>query len=230
MLEELKERVYRANLDLVKHGLVILTWGNVSAIDRETSAVVIKPSGVAYDTMKAEDMVVVDLDGNVLEGELKPSSDTPTHLELYRKFKNIGGIVHTHSINASAFAQAGLPIAPLGTTHADFAHGAVPVSRKLTKEEVEAEYELNTGKVIIETFESSGLDAEALPAILVQNHAPFVWGATPEKAVENAVTLEAVAEMALKTLSLNKNAAIDCYVLDKHYYRKHGKNAYYGQK
>ena len=227
MLEQLKQRVYEQNIALVKHGLVILTWGNVSAIDRESGLVVIKPSGVDYVTMKAEDMVVVDLDGNVVEGNSRPSSDTPTHLELYKAFPEIGGVVHTHSTYAVAFAQAGRSITAYGTTHADAFYGDVPCTRALTKEEIQSDYELNTGKVIVETVK----DYNAIPAILVKNHGPFTWGNSPEKSVENAVTLEEVAKMATLTEQLNpKTARVGKYLLDKHYFRKHGKNAYYGQK
>lgn len=228
MLEELKKRVCESNLALVRQGLVILTWGNVSGIDREKGLVVIKPSGVSYDSMKIEDMVVVDLSGNVVEGKYRPSSDTPTHLFLYKKFTNIGGVVHTHSTYATAWAQAGKAIPAYGTTHADAFYGEVPCTRALYKDEVEKDYELNTGKVIAETFKEN--DPVAVPAILVKNHGPFAWGATPEKAVENAVTLEAVAHMAIETERINPTARIDRYLLDKHYFRKHGKNAYYGQK
>lgn len=229
MLEELKARVCKANLDLVKHGLVVLTWGNVSAIDRASGLVVIKPSGVSYDGMTPDDMVVVDLDGKTVEGSLNPSSDTPTHVYLYKTFKNVGGIVHTHSINATSFAQSGKEIIPFGTTHADAFYGSVPVTRPLTESEIKTSYELNTGKVIAETFKDK--DPDAVPAALVKNHGPFSWGATPEKAVENAVTLEAVAEMAIKTLIINPAAdRVPQFLLDKHYFRKHGKNAYYGQK
>ena len=226
MLEELKKRVYEQNIARVRHGLIILTWGNVSAIDRASGLVVIKPSGVSYDSMKAEDMVVVDMDGKVVEGELRPSSDTPTHIELYRAFPNIGGVVHTHSTYATAFAQAGRDIPPYGTTHADVFYGPVPCAPALTKEEVEGEYEKNTGLVIVR---AAG-DYEAVPAILVKNHGPFTWGKTPEKAVENAVTLEETAKMAVLTEKINPEAKeVDGYLLDRHYFRKHGKNAYYGQ-
>ena len=228
MLEELKKRVLKENLELVKNGLVVLTWGNVSGIDREKNLVVIKPSGVSYDDMKAEDMVVVDLDGNVVEGKYKPSSDTPTHIYLYKQFKDIGGVVHTHSTNAVAFAQAGRDIVAYGTTHADNFYGDVPCSRQLLKEEIENGYELNTGKVIAETF--VGKDHNAIPAVIVKNHGPFSWGKSPEDAVHNAIVLEEVAKMALKTELLNKKVKrIDKYLLDKHYNRKHGKNAYYGK-
>ena len=229
MLKELKERVCKQNLALVGHGLVVLTWGNVSGIDREKGLVVIKPSGVSYEHMTADDMVVVDLEGNVVEGKFRPSSDTPTHLYLYKKFPEVGGVVHTHSIYATAWAQAGKAIPPFGTTHADAFYGEVPCARKLTKEEVENDYELNTGKVIAETFLSR--DPNAVPAVLVKNHGPFTWGGSPEKAVENAVTLEAVAKMATLTGRINPEAEnVDGYLSDKHYFRKHGKNAYYGQK
>lgn len=234
MLEELKEKVYKANLQLVEYGLVVLTWGNVSAIDKEKGLVVIKPSGVPYSTMTADDMVVMDLNGNKIAGRLNPSSDTPTHLELYRKFVNIGGIVHTHSSWACSWAQAGRDIPAYGTTHADFANGAVPCARGLTKEEVNGEYELNTGKVIVEEFEKRGIKAEECPAVLVHRHGPFTWGKDPFKAVENALILEEVAKMASRTervaaMSENSNIGIEQYLLDKHYQRKHGKNAYYGQ-
>ncbi len=228
MLEELKARVCKQNVLLKESGLVVLTWGNVSAIDRNSGLVVIKPSGVSYDTMKPEDMVVVDLDGNVVEGSLKPSSDLPTHLYLYRNFTEIGGVVHTHSTYATAWAQSGKAIPPLGTTHADAFFGGVPCARKLTEAEVKGEYELNTGKVIGETFE--GKDPYAIPAVLVQSHGPFTWGKTCEKAVENAITLEEVAKTAYLTLSIDgKTPDVDEYLLNKHYYRKHGKNASYGQ-
>lgn len=228
MLEELKQRVCEQNLALVKHGLVVLTWGNVSGIDREKGLVVIKPSGVSYDNMTEKDMVVVDLDGNVAEGKYRPSSDTPTHLYLYKAFADVGGIVHTHSAYATAWAQAGRAIPPYGTTHADAFYGEVPITRALNKSEVENAYEYNTGAVIAETFR--GKDSIAVPAVLVKNHGPFTWGATPEKAVENAVTLEAVAKMAMETERINADAGkVDKYLSDKHYFRKHGKNAYYGQ-
>ncbi len=227
MLENLKQRVYDANIALVKHGLVVLTWGNVSARDEETGLVVIKPSGVPYATMKAEDMVVVDLDGKVVEGKYRPSSDLPTHLYLYHEYPSLGGVVHTHSTYATAFAQAGRQIPAYGTTHADAFYGDVPCARELTNEEIDEAYEYNTGKVIAEAV----TDAEAIPAILVKKHGVFTWGGTPEKAVENAVTLEEVAKMALLTRELNPNTRrIKQHLLDKHYFRKHGKNAYYGQK
>ena len=227
MLKELKKRVYEQNIALVNHGLVVLTWGNVSARDTETGLIVIKPSGVPYDIMKEEDMVVVDLDGNTVEGEYKPSSDLPTHLYLYKQYPNLGGIVHTHSTYATAFAQSGREISAYGTTHADAFYGNVPCARELTDSEIDEAYEWNTGKVIAETV----TDAEAIPAILVKNHGVFTWGNTPEKAVENGVTLEEVAKMAFLTEQLNAKASkIKQQLLDKHYFRKHGKNAYYGQK
>ena len=227
MLETLKQKVFEQNIALVKHGLVVLTWGNVSAKDAETGLVVIKPSGVPYDTMKAEDMVVVDLEGNTVEGNYRPSSDLPTHLYLYKQYPTLGGIVHTHSTFATAFAQSGREITAYGTTHADAFYGNVPCARALSEEEIKEAYEWNTGKVIAESV----TDADAIPAILVKNHGVFTWGKTPEKAVENAVTLEEVAKMAVLTESLNRNTPrIEQHLLDKHYFRKHGKNAYYGQK
>lgn len=234
MLEELKESVFQANLQLVKYGLVVLTWGNVSAIDRDTGLVVIKPSGVPYDTMKASDMVVMDLQGNKVEGYLNPSSDTPTHLELYRRFSDVGGIVHTHSSWACAWAQAGSDIPAYGTTHADFSNSAIPCARGLTEDEVNGEYELNTGKVIVEEFARRGIKPNECPAVLIHRHGPFTWGKDPFKAVENALILEEVAKMASRTQRVaqydeNSNIGIEQYLLDKHYQRKHGKNAYYGQ-
>ena len=227
MLEELKKRVFEQNISLVKHGLVVLTWGNVSAKDEETGLVVIKPSGVPYNTMKVEDMVVVDIEGNVIEGRYRPSSDLPTHLYLYKQYTTLGGIVHTHSTYATAFAQSGREISAYGTTHADAFYGNVPCARELTDEEIDEAYEQNTGKVIAEAIS----DVEAIPAMLVKNHGVFTWGSTPEKAVENAVTLEEVAKMALLTEQLNSETPrIKQHLLDKHYFRKHGKNAYYGQK
>lgn len=228
MLEKLKEKVFKANLDLVKLGLVVFTWGNVSAIDREKGLVVIKPSGVSYDDMKASDMVVVDLDGKVVEGSLKPSSDTPTHLVLYKAFENIGGVVHTHSSWATSWAQAGKSIPALGTTHADYFYGPIPCTRKLTSKEVNKGYEIETGNVIVETF--TELDADAIPGVIINNHGPFAWGSDANNAVHNAKVLEEVAKMASASLQLNPNAEIDQYLLDKHYKRKHGKDAYYGQK
>lgn len=234
MLEELKEKVYRANMQLVEYGLVVLTWGNVSGIDREKELFVIKPSGVPYSSMTADDMVVMDLDGNKVEGELNPSSDTPTHLELYKNFENIGGVVHTHSSWACAWAQAGRDIPAYGTTHADFANGAIPCARGLTKEEVESAYEKNTGSVIVEEFSRRGITPEECPAVLVHRHGPFTWGSDPFKAVENALILDEVAKMAYRTEVAaangnDSNIGIEDYLLEKHYQRKHGKNAYYGQ-
>ena len=229
MLEQLKERVCQENKRIKTSGLVVLTWGNVSAIDRESGLVVIKPSGVSTETMKPEDMVVVNLDGVVVEGSYRPSSDTPTHLYLYKAFPDIGGIVHTHSCYATSFAQSGMPIPPLGTTHADQFYGEVPCSRPLTDEEINTEYEANTGKVIAETF--AELDYNAIPAVLVNQHGVFTWGKTCEKAVEVAITLEEVAKMAMNTVLINPSATcVGKTLLDKHYLRKHGKNAYYGQK
>ncbi len=230
MLESLKEEVCRANLELPRRGVVLYTWGNVSGIDREKGLVVIKPSGVSYDDMAPSDMVVVDLEGRVVEGHLRPSSDTPTHLYLYRAFPQIGGVVHTHSTHAVVFAQAGQDIPALGTTHADYFYGPVPVSRSLTEEEVKEAYEENTGKVIAETFAQRQLDPAAVPGILVRNHGPFTWGKTPAEAVYHSVVLEEIAEMAWKTLLLNPAASLEDYVLEKHYQRKHGPHAYYGQK
>ena len=230
MLEQLKEEVCQANLELPARGVVLYTWGNVSGIDRESGLVVIKPSGVPYEGMKPEDMVVVDLEGHVVEGHLRPSSDTPTHLALYRRFPEIGGVVHTHSTHAVIFAQAGKSIPALGTTHADYFYGDIPISRSLTRDEVEEDYEGNTGKVIIETIEQERKEPLAMPAVLVRNHGPFTWGKTPAEAVYHSVVLEKVAEMALHTLLLNPMAHMDDFILDKHYQRKHGPKAYYGQK
>jgi len=231
MLEELKEQVCEANLELNRRGIVIYTFGNVSGIDRKAGLVVIKPSGIAYDTMKPEDMVVVDLEtGSTVEGKWKPSSDTKTHLEIYRVFPAVGGISHTHSINAVAFAQAGMDIPALGTTHADYFYGAIPCTRELTKEEVETAYEMNTGKVIVECIKERAIDPMAVPGIVVKNHGPFSWGKDSAEAVFHAVVMEAVAEMDLKSLLLNPKAAMQKYVLDKHHMRKHGPNAYYGQR
>lgn len=228
MLEQLKVDVYKANMELQEKGMVIYTWGNVSGIDRETGLVVIKPSGVSYDVMSPEDMVVVDLEGNVVEGKWKPSSDTATHLILYKTYPEIGGVVHTHSTWAVTFAQAGLSIPAFGTTHADYFFGDIPCTRDLTKEEIEEAYELNTGKVIIETIGSG--DPMAIPGIVVKNHGPFAWGKTPAGSVYNAVVLDKVAEMAYKTMTLNPDVKrVPQHLLDKHYYRKHGANAYYGQ-
>lgn len=231
MLEELKKAVCESNLELVRRGIVIYTWGNVSGISEDRKYMVIKPSGVDYDGMSWEDMVVVDIEsGERCEGKWKPSSDTATHLELYRRYPDIKGIVHTHSINAVAFAQAGMAIPALGTTHADYFYGDIPCTRELSCEEVEEAYEKNTGKVIIETIDSLGYDPMAIPGIVVKNHGPFAWGNSPANAVYNAVVMETVAEMDLRTLMLNPDASIAKCVLDKHYMRKHGPNAYYGQK
>ena len=230
MLEDLKKKVCEANLELRARGVVIYTWGNVSGIDRESGLVVIKPSGVDYDGMCPDDMVVVDLNtGEIVEGKWNPSSDTATHLVLYRRYGEIEGVVHTHSVNAVAFAQAGMSIPALGTTHADYFYGSIPCTRELRKSEVEKEYELNTGKVIVETIDSLKLDPMKIPGIVVKNHGPFAWGENPSIAVHNAVVLEKVAEMDLKTLLLNPKATLQQYVLEKHYMRKHGPNAYYGQ-
>lgn len=230
MLEELKNQVCRANLELVARGVVIYTWGNVSGISDDRKFMVIKPSGVSYDEMSPDDMVVVDVNsGQRVEGKWNPSSDTKTHLELYRKYSSIKGIVHTHSVNAVAFAQAGISIPALGTTHADYFYGNIPCTRELSQSEVMDDYETNTGKVIIETIENLNYVPMAIPGIIVKNHGPFAWGKNPSNSVYNAVVLEKVAEMALKTLILNPKADIKSYVLDKHYMRKHGPNAYYGQ-
>jgi L-ribulose-5-phosphate 4-epimerase len=228
MLEKLKKDVFDANLELVNRGLVVYTWGNVSGIDREQGLVVIKPSGVPYEKMTADDMVVLDLDGKVLTSKLKPSSDTPTHLYLYKHFPEIGGVVHTHSEWATSWAQSGMSIPAFGTTHADYFYGTIPCSRKLTEKEVNGNYEEETGKVIVETFK--GLDPNAVPAVLVSGHGPFTWGTSADNAVHNAVVLEEVAKMAHHTLSLKNVKGLDQFLLNKHYYRKHGPGAYYGQK
>lgn len=225
MFEELKEKVYRANLDLVKNRLVLFTWGNVSAIDRESGYVVIKPSGVKYEDMTAEDMVVVDLDGKIVEGRLNPSSDTPTHLELYKAHKEIGGIVHTHSTYATAFAQAGKDIRAYGTTHADYFYGDIPCTRSLTENEM-MEYEKNTGVIINGTVK----DTVSIPACLVKNHGVFAWGKDADEAVYHATVTEEVAKMAYITETLGCTQSFPQYIADKHYNRKHGKSAYYGQK
>ncbi|MDR0833170.1 MAG: L-ribulose-5-phosphate 4-epimerase [Candidatus Symbiothrix sp.] len=227
MLEVLKQTVYQANIDLVKHGLVIFTWGNVSAIDRETGLVVIKPSGVSYEDMKPEDMVVLDLDGKIVEGKLKPSSDTATHLVLYQAFPNIGGIVHTHSTYATSWAQAGCDIPNIGTTHADYFKDAIPCTRTMTQAEVEGAYELETGKVIVERF--SDLNADYTPGVLVNNHGPFAWGRDAHDAVHNAVVMEQVAKMAAIALTVNPQLKMNDELIKKHFSRKHGPNAYYGQ-
>ena len=230
MLESLKETVCQANLKLVEDGLVIQTWGNVSGIDRAAGLVVIKPSGVSYDQMEPRHMVVVSLeDGSVLEGDLNPSSDTPTHLELYRAFPQIGGIVHTHSLYATAWAQARREIPPLGTTHADYFHGSIPCSRSLTVEEIQTSYEANTGKVIVETF--ANINYLNVPSVLVAEHGPFSWGSSPQGAVINAVLLEHLAKMATQTAHIaTALKPISATLLDKHFLRKHGPDAYYGQK
>jgi L-ribulose-5-phosphate 4-epimerase len=229
MYEELKEIVCRANIELQRQKLVIFTWGNVSGIDRKTGMVAIKPSGVSYDELTADKIVLLDLSGKILEGKLNPSSDTPTHLELYRNFKEVGGICHTHSTYATMWAQACRQIPSFGTTHADHFYGPVPVTKVMTKGQIEGDYELNTGKVIVQRF--GKIDPMSVPAVLVANHGPFTWGKTPAKAVENAAVLEQVAAMAMGTLTINNTQKeISRVLLDKHFLRKHGKNAYYGQK
>lgn len=227
MLEQLKEEVFRANLDLVKHGLVIFTWGNVSAIDRVRGLVVIKPSGVSYDTMKATDMVVVDLDGNVVEGSLKPSSDTATHIALYKAFENIGGVVHTHSTYATAWAQAGVDLPNIGTTHADYFKDDIPCTRQMTVAEIQGAYELETGNVIVERFKD--LNPDYTPGVLVHNHGPFSWGRDAYDAVHNAVVMEQVAKMASISFAVNPNLKMNDELIKKHFFRKHGPDAYYGQ-
>ena len=230
MLEQLKQSVLEANLLLPKYGLVTFTWGNVSGIDRETGLVVIKPSGVAYEGMTVEDMVVVDLNGKVVEGKWKPSSDTPTHVELYKAFPNVGGIVHTHSSYATSWAQAGRDIPCYGTTHADYFYGDIPCLRCLTKEEIDAAYEKNTGLLIVSEFARLGKDPKAVPGCLCKNHGPFTWGKDPLEAVHNAVVLEECAKMAYRCEVINPQVRPAPRELqDKHYLRKHGKNAYYGQ-
>ena len=231
MLEQLKEEVFYANLELPKHGLVKYTWGNASAIDRESGLFVIKPSGINYETMKPSDMVVIDLDGNVVEGDFRPSSDTATHAVLYKHYQEIGGIVHTHSTWATIWAQAGLDLPALGTTHADTFYGSVPCARYLTQEEIDRSYEAETGNVIIETFKERGLDILAIPGVLLHGHGPFTWGKDVHSAVMNSVVLDEVAKMNLFTPELNRfSEELPQRILDKHYLRKHGKNAYYGQK
>lgn len=228
MYEQLRKEVWAANLDLPKYGLVTFTWGNVSAIDRQSGIVAIKPSGVSYESLRPEDIVLVDLGGNVLEGQLKPSSDTPTHLELYRTFEGIGAIVHTHAPWATSWAQSGRPIPAFGTTHADYYYGEIPCTRPMSKPEIEGAYEQETGKVIVEALH--GRDPLQVPGVLVHAHAPFNWGKDAHDAVHNAVVLEEVAKMALHTLMLNPAAsAMDQTLLNKHFLRKHGANAYYGQ-
>jgi L-ribulose-5-phosphate 4-epimerase len=228
MLEELKKQVWEENIKLSTYGLITLTWGNVSAIDRESGLVVIKPSGVGYDVMQPEDMVVVDLDGNRVEGKWNPSSDTPTHLVLYKAFPEIGGVVHTHSRWATIFSQAGMDVPALGTTHADAFYGDVPCTRKMTFEEIAGAYEAETGNVIVETFQ--GKDPMEIPAVLVNSHGPFTWGKNAAKAVENSVILEEVAMMAWHTVRMNPGVTFQQELADKHYFRKHGANAYYGQE
>ena len=230
--DELKAAVYEANIALARSGLVLLTFGNVSAVDRAAGVIAIKPSGVDYDGMKPSDIVVVSLEtGEVVEGVLRASSDTPTHLTLYRAFDSIGAVAHTHSSYASSWAQGLRKIPCFGTTHADFCAGAIPVTRQLTKAEIDEDYEANTGKVIVECLTKSGLDPAATPAVLVAGHGPFVWGENPSKAVENAVILEEVAKMAFRTLAVNPDSApLPQPLLDKHFQRKHGPGAYYGQK
>ena len=228
MLSELKELVFKANLDLVKYKLVLFTWGNASGIDREKGLVVIKPSGVDYDVMTADQMVVVDLDGNIVEGELKPSSDTPTHLALYKAFNHIGGIVHTHSTYATSWAQAGISIPIIGTTHADYFADDIPCTRDMNAEEVMGDYEKETGSVIIKRF--ANLNARHIQGVLVKNHGPFTWGNNPNEAVHNSVVLEEIAKMAFIAHSVNPNLNMNQLLTKKHFERKHGTNAYYGQK
>lgn len=227
MLDELKIKVLKANLALVEHKLVILTWGNVSGIDRKKNLVVIKPSGASYDKLKVDDLVVVDFEGNIIEGKLKPSLDTPTHLALYQHFKNIGGIVHTHSEWATSWAQAGLGIPCYGTTHADYFYGEIPCTRRMKPDEIKSDYEKKTGNVIIERFRR--INPDDIPGVLVNNHGPFSWGTDPDNAVHNAVVMEEVAKMAFRTRVLGQELPIRKVLLDKHYLRKHGKDAYYGQ-
>ncbi len=230
MLEALKKEVFEANLELPKRGLVTYTWGNVSGIDREKGLIVIKPSGVEYDTMTVDDMVVVDMEGKLVEGKYKPSSDTPTHIELYKAFPTLGGIVHTHSTWATIFSQAGREIKAYGTTHADYFYGDIPCTRKMTKEEIQGEYEKETGTVIIETFKNKDIEAAQVPSVLVHSHGPFSWGKNAKDAVHNAVVLEELAKMAFNTEVLNGEVnRMQTDLLNKHYLRKHGANAYYGQ-
>jgi L-ribulose-5-phosphate 4-epimerase len=227
MLEKLKNDVFKANLELVKEGLVIHTWGNVSGRDRESGLIVIKPSGVSYNSMKPEDMVVFDPEGNVVEGKFKPSTDAPTHLLLYKAFDSLGGVVHTHSSYATSWAQAGRAIPPLGTTHADHFYGEVPCTRLLTQEETDNDYEINTGKIVVEKL--GDIDPLTVPSVLVNGHGPFCWGSDAENAVYNAVALEEIARIAFYTVLLGKSEPINQYLLDKHFKRKHGNDAYYGQ-
>jgi len=229
MLDQLKQEVFEANMELPERGLVTYTWGNASGIDRKSGLVVIKPSGVPYEGMKPEDMVVIDLEGNMVEGKLKPSSDAPTHLVLYKAFANIGGIVHTHSKWATSWAQAGISLLPYGTTHADYFYGEIPCTRDMTDEEINSRYEANTGHVIVETFKN--LNPDFIPAVLVKNHGPFTWGKTPGEAVHNSVVLEEIAMMAINARILNPQIKpMPKALLDKHFLRKHGTNAYYGQR
>lgn len=232
MLEKLKETVYKANMELPQKGLVTYTWGNVSGIDRELKLIVIKPSGVDYEDMKVEDMVVVNFDGKIIEGDYKPSSDTATHIELYKADSSIGGIVHTHSRMATSFAQSGCSIKPFGTTHADYFYGEIPCTRPMLNSEINGQYEKETGKVIVETFHSKGLKLNEVPGVLVHEHGPFVWGNSPEEAVYHAVVLEEVAQMAFATVLLKQvtsTTSMKSELLDKHFLRKHGEQAYYGQ-
>ena len=231
MLEELKKKVYEANMELPRRGLVTYTWGNVSGIDREKGLFVIKPSGVEYDELRPEDLVVMDLKGNKVEGELNPSSDTKTHLVLYNAFPQIGGIVHTHSPHAVGWAQAGEDIPCFGTTHADYFYGPIPCARHLTQEELDEDYELNTGKIIVETFQKRGIDPVAVPAVICFSHGPFTWGKDAAQAVYHAVVLEEVAKMAMFTRQVRRDTPpAPQHIQDKHYLRKHGPGAYYGQK
>lgn len=225
-MNELKEKVFKANLELVKHGLVIFTWGNASGVDRNNGLVAIKPSGVSYDSMRPEDIVIVDLDGNIVEGRLKPSSDTPTHLALYKAFTGIGGVVHTHSTYATAWAQAGRDIPNIGTTHADYFNDDIPCTRSMTQQEIEGAYEKETGNVIAERF--AGLNPEHIPGVLVANHGPFSWGKDAAEAVHNAVVMEQVAKMAYISYGINPSLSMNQCLIAKHFYRKHGANAYYG--
>lgn len=228
-IKELKEITFKVNLKLVEHGLVIFTWGNVSMIDRDKEIIAIKPSGISYDNMSSDDIVILDFEGNVLEGDMRPSSDTPTHLALYKAFGDIGGIVHTHSTWATTFAQAGSPIPCFGTTHADYFYGEIPITRKMTAEEINGDYEYNTGNVIIEIFKRENI--LSIPGVLVMNHGPFTWGKSADDALDNAVVLEQIAKMAYGTMVLSPQLkGIDEVLLNKHYLRKHGKGAYYGQK
>lgn len=230
MYSELKQRVLEANLKLPQYGLVTFTWGNVSEIDHQRQVIAIKPSGVEYDGMSVEDIVVVDLNGNIVEGTLNPSSDTATHIEIYKAFPDVGGVVHTHSRSATIWAQAGIDIPALGTTHADYFYGDIPCTRKLSHEEIAGEYEKNTGLVIVEEFHQRKIDPMAVPSAIVAGHAPFSWGKNAHDAVNNAVVLEEISAMALATRSLNSGIKIQPELSDKHYLRKHGENAYYGQR